>query len=139
MARPIRGSHCRLKARALPTLARVYSNIDAETRWTVEQVDAGYGREALVLSAEGRTIIAWRSQVTGEPRCQYCQAEGHSGSTGTAKTCVARAEQVAAARREQAEKMRAHWAKQKAEAALMKLRGEITEPSTAAEPWDVQP
>lgn len=132
MARPKRGSHCKLKPRALPTLARVYQGLDAETRWTVEQVDAGYGREALVLAAEdGRHIIAWRSQVVGEPRCEYCGEEGHTGGTATAKTCAARAEQVAVSRQALSERMKAHWAKQKAEAALMKLKGEI-----GPEPWD---
>jgi hypothetical protein len=97
MARPKRGSHCRLKPSAVPVLARVYTDLDAETRWTVVQVDGANGREALILRADDgtrdpeRLISVWRGQVIGESRCDACGEEGHSVSSATAQTCTARA------------------------------------------------
>jgi hypothetical protein len=91
MSRATTGYHVRLRPEALPVLRSVYGLTEEEAvaLWAVEVVDGGYeNRDGLhLVSPEGRRLLAWRSQVQPEPRCEYCGLEGHQTSRGTAKTC----------------------------------------------------
>lgn len=118
MARATSGNHVWLRPAALPELARVYGNLPADAIWTVITVDGGYeGRDGIHLEAEGRRILAWRSQVRALPRCEYCGREGHTASRGSAKTCSVRAEEVSHLREQQSATMREIWRKKRAAAA----------------------
>lgn len=108
MARASSGYHVRLRAAAVPSLVSVYGyTLDASAVWEVVQVDGGYGRDGLHLQApdSGRRIIAWRNQVVALPRCEYCGAEGHTKSKGTAATCSVRAAEVVELRKTQSARM----------------------------------
>lgn len=108
------GSTVYLRRKAIPVLGQQYGRLEVDTPWTVTLIDSGYGRDALWLqSREGQQILAWRGQVSPLPRCEYCGLEGHSSSSGTAKTCSVRAAEVAANRAALSAKMKAQWAERK--------------------------
>ena len=119
MARPRISSHCRLRASTLALVRMQYPDVNADQLWRVEHVNGGYGREALHLvlieggyaapvAPDAKRIVVWRGQAQGEPRCDYCDAEGHANSTGTAAVCKARADEVAAQRKAASERMKAY-------------------------------
>jgi|SRR5882757_8649446 len=125
MARPVIGTHARLKAAKLALVRAQYPDVTVDQLWRVEHINGGYGREALHLVAieggytaevapDARRIVVWRGHVQGEPRCEYCQAEGHANSTGTAAVCKVRADEVAAQRKAASERMKAWHAARRA-------------------------
>lgn len=125
MARPEIGTHARLRTSALLLVRTQYPDVNADQLWRVEHVNGGYGREALHLVAveggytapvapDAKRIVVWRGQVQGEPRCEYCQGEGHANSTGTASTCKTRADEVLAQRKAASERMKAWHAERRA-------------------------
>jgi hypothetical protein len=82
----------------------------------VDLVDGGRGRDALWLTREddGARVIVWRSQVAPLPLCTYCGQEGHTASTGNAKTCSVRATEVAESRARASARMKERWRLKKA-------------------------
>lgn len=117
MARPLSGTHVRLRRSTIASVKTQYPDVDADQLWRVEAVNGGYGREALHLVAvsgyhsqvapDARMVVVWRGQVQGEPRCEYCLAEGHTNSTGTAATCTTREAEVEEQRKASSERMKA--------------------------------
>lgn len=129
MSRPDAQTHVLIRQAALQQIRATYPNVSADSLWRVELVNSAYGRGALHLvrvekvtgppSAE--RIVVWRGQVVGLPRCDYCGVEGHSNSTGNAETCSVRAAEVKALNERRSADMKAHWERQRLEAAEMKL------------------
>lgn len=125
MARPVIGTHARLRPSTLALVRTQYPDVNVDQLWRVESINGGYGREALHLALveggytaevtpEARRIVVWRGQAQGEPRCEYCNAEGHANSTGTAAVCRVRADEVAAQRKAASERMKAWHAERRA-------------------------
>lgn len=78
-----------------------------------------------------RTIVVWRGQVVGVPRCEYCGREGHTKSTATGKDCPVVADEVKQSREAQARRMREHAQRQDAEAEEMRKHAD--EPAVSDE------
>lgn len=112
----IAGGHVRLTRKGVATLGQVYGALDTEAAWKVLRCVGGYdnARGALYIeSPDGKVILAWRGQVIPFPRCEYCNQEGHSNSSGTAKSCKVRADEVAEQRKAASRRMKERWAREK--------------------------
>lgn len=132
MSRGESGFHVRLRESNLKRVDAAYPGVTLDQVWRVEVVNGGYGRDAMhlllvdkvggepvLVEGEPKRIVVWRGQVVGAPRCDYCGAEGHSASTGTAATCSVRAAEVAQQREASSRRMTERWNRMKAEAAVM--------------------
>lgn len=149
MSRGQTGFHARLRESTFKRVLAAYPGVTLDQLWRVEVVNGGYGRDAMhlllvdsiggepvLVEGEPKRIVVWRGQVVGMPRCDYCGSEGHSASTGTAANCSVRAEEVAKQREAASERMTAHWARLKAEAAVMQAETKTAASAGYPPEWD---
>ena len=78
------GGHAYIREKAVPKYAGLYGAtiVDGDCLYLIEHIDHGYGRDALHLKHQstGTTLAVWRGEVKPLPWCEYCRAEGHTGS-----------------------------------------------------------
>lgn len=83
MATPKVGGHAYVREKAIPRYTGHYGHIAADEAFVVKHIDGARGRGCIYLvrpNEPDRMIPVWRGDVKPFPRCEYCDAEGHTKS-----------------------------------------------------------
>lgn len=96
MSAPRKGGHVWIREKCIADVRRFYPAAEKDKGYVVVAVDrsATVGRPRCYIQGPDSSWCLWLSQVKAFPRCEYCEAEGHTKTQAKADNCeVVRKEQ----------------------------------------------